>query len=229
MAGDVFRHWKEAQFRLEKLERGIAQAEALKAELKGAASQKEKFMIHERCGSLFGNSSPGSILSELNAEHRKLTRAAEKQEGRLQDIIRLLEKRIETLIIDGNNLCYEPVENSQGRFIGLAALKALVPHLCRTYKVSVIFDPGIRQRISMDDATLKGVFPEANVIVMRSKAKADEGLLAAAEFDQNAYIISNDRFADYPEQPAVQERRLLTHIVHPRSVQVQQLQVNVPY
>ncbi|HHM6358972.1 TPA: hypothetical protein ACRL78_004592, partial [Pseudomonas aeruginosa] len=79
------------------------------------------------------------------------------------------------------------------------------------------------------DASLKAVFPGATVMVMRSKATADEGILAAAEFDQTAYIVSNDRFADYPEQPAVKERRILPHLIHPHSVQIPQLQVNVPY
>lgn len=229
IAGDVLRQWKQSRLVLEKLQRDIRQAEAFDKALSSAATARDKAIIHQSCDSQFGNSRPGSVLSGLRTQQRKQMRDDEKLEARLLDVIRLVEKRIETVIIDGNNLCYEPVENAKGRFIGLTALKALVPHLCRTYKVSVIFDPGIRQRISMDDASLKGIFPEANVMVMRSKAKADEGLLAAAEFDKSAYIISNDRFADYPEHPAVQERRLLTHIVHPRSIQVQQLQVNVPY
>ncbi|MCK1788733.1 hypothetical protein [Pseudomonas violetae] len=227
--GDVLRQWKQSELVLAKIMRDIRQAEAFEQDLSRAATSRDKAIIHQTCESQFGNSRPSSVLSGLRTQQRKQTRDAEKIESRLIDVIRLVEKRIETLIIDGNNLCYEPVENAKGRFIGLTALKALVPHLCRTYKVSVIFDPGIRQRISMDDASLREIFPEAKVMVMRSKAKADEGLLAAAEFDKSAYIISNDRFADYPEHPAVLERRLLTHMVHPRSIQVQQLQLNVPY
>jgi len=54
-------------------------------------------------------------------------------------------------------------------------------------------------------------------------------LLAAAAFDAGAFIVSNDRFADYPEQAAVKERRVLSHLIHAQSVQIQQLQVNIPY
>ena len=42
-------------------------------------------------------------------------------------------------------------------------------------------------------------------------------------------LPSNDRFSDYSEQPAVKDLRLLTHIIHPHSGQIQQLQVNAPY
>ncbi len=229
MAGEVLRKWKGALSELDKVERDIAQAESFEKELSSAMNSREKAMIHQRCEARFQNGRPGVVLSGLNSERRKWQRDADKLQSRLNDIIRLLDKQIKTLIIDGNNLCYEPMEQGKGRFIGLAALKALVPHLCRSYKVTLMFDPGIRQRLSLDDIALKEMFPEANVIVMPPQIKADEGLLAAAEFDAGAYVISNDHFADYPEQPAVQENRVLKHIVHPRSVQIHQLQLNIPY
>ena len=229
MAGEVLRKWKGALSELDKVERDIAQAEGFERELSSAMTSREKAMIHQRCEARFQNGRPGAVLSGLNGEQRKLQRDADKLQSRLKDIIRLLDKQIKTLIIDGNNLCYEPMEQGKGRFIGLAALKALVPHLCRNYKVTLMFDPGIRQRLSLDDFALKKMFPDANVIVMPPEIKADEGLLAAAEFDTGAYVISNDHFADYPEQPAVQENRVLKHIVHPRSVQIHQLQLNIPY
>lgn len=229
MAGEVLRKWKGALSELDKVERDIAQAEGFEKELSSAMNSREKAMIHQRCEARFQNGRPGVVLSGLNSERRKWQRDADKLQSRLNDIIRLLDKQIKTLIIDGNNLCYEPMEQGKGRFIGLAALKALVPHLCRSYKVTLMFDPGIRQRLSLDDIALKEMFPEANVIVMPPQIKADEGLLAAAEFDAGAYVISNDHFADYPEQPAVQENRVLKHIVHPRSVQIHQLQLNIPY
>lgn len=229
MAGEVAREWQRLQRQLEQIDNDIAKARGFEWELSNADSAKARAMVHQACESFFENSKPKAVLSELNVKRRKLERHVEKLQERLQDIMRLLEKHIETLVIDGNNLCYLPSENGKGTFIGLKALTALVPHLCESYKVRLIFDPGICARLSIDEAQLRALFPQAYVMVMGNDAKADEGLLAAAAYDQGAYIVSNDRFADYPEQPAIKQRRLLTHIIHPHSVQIQQLQVNIPY
>lgn len=229
MAGEAACEWQRRQRQLKQIDHDIDKAQGFERKLSNAASARDRAMIHQDCESFFENARPGAVLSELVAKRRKLERDVDKLEERLQGIMRLLERHIETLVIDGNNLCYLPSENGKGTFIGLDALTALVPRLCETYKVTLIFDPGIRARLSTDQAGLQALFPEASVRVMSNDAKADEGLLAAAAYDRGAYIISNDRFAEYPEQPAVKERRLLTHIIHPHSVQIQQLQINVPY
>lgn len=229
MAGDVAREWKSRQRQLEQIDHDIAKAQSFERQLSNASTPRERAMVHQACESFFENAKPGAVLSGLNTKRRKLERDVDKLQGRLRDIMRLLEKHIETLVIDGNNLCYLPSESGKGRFIGLEALTALVPHLCVAYKVTLIFDPSICNRLSTDEAQLQALFPQAGVRVMGNGAKADEGLLAAAAYDDCAYIVSNDRFADYPEQTAVKERRILTHIIHPHSVQIQQLQVNVPY
>lgn len=230
-AGQVSREWQRAKSTLERLERDIAEADAFYEALNQAQSARERAQIHEACARHFGsgNSSPRSLLKDLKYEQRKVTQDADKLQLRLRDVVRLLQNEIGTLIVDGNNLCYAPMENGQRRFIGLVALKALVSHLCATYKVTLVFDPGIRQQLKMDDGALQAAFPNATVVVMNDKAKADEAILAAAEFDESAYVISNDRYADFPEMASVREGRVLTHIIHPRSVQIQQLQINLQY
>ncbi len=229
MAGDLARQWTLVQKELAALQVRIDLATYYEGQLSIANSGDEKRQIHEQCESDFGEGSPRRVITSLTAERRKLTRDNEKLEARLRDVIRLLESQIQTLVLDGNNLCYAPAENGKERFIGIDALKALVNYLSAKYKVILIFDSGIRRLLKMNDASLKVEFPTAVVTVMHSKAKADEGILGAAEFDKTAYIVSNDRFAEYREHPAVQDHRLLTHIIHPYSVQIQQLQVNVPY
>ena len=229
MAGEVSRQWQGQQRQLEQIDYDIAKAQAFEWELSNTTNRKEKALIHQECERFFENSKPAAVLSGLGNKRRKLERDVEKTQERLRGIVRLMEKQIEKVIIDGNNLCYLPSENGKGKFIGLDALNALVPHLSQSYKMTLIFDPGICARLSINDAGLRALFPKATVMVMPKDVKADEGILAAAEFDPGAYILSNDRFSDYPEQPAVRERRLLTHIIFPSSVQIQQLQINIPY
>lgn len=48
----------------------------------------------------------------------------------------------------------------------------------------------------------------------------------SAEWDDWLAIVMT-QFWGYPEQPAVQEHRILNHFIHPHSVQIQQLQINV--
>lgn len=228
-AGGLLRQWHAAQYQLDELAGDMAEAERFQYSLSNAVTARDRALVHQRCQARFGTGNPGSILSDLDKEKRKRQRDLDKLEGRLHDVVGLMAHQIETLIIDGNNLCYAPSENARNRFIGLMALKALVPHLSSTYKVTLMFDPGIRGQLGLDDAALRAAFPQATVVVMQSNAKADDGVLAAAEFDPHAYVISNDKFADYPEHPAVREGKLLTHLIHPQSVQIQQLQINVPF
>ena len=80
----------------------------------------------------------------------------------------------------------------------------------------MIFDSGIRAQILTTDSTFRTRLSEARVNMMGNGAKADEGLLVAASYDADAFIVINDRFADYPEQSAVKERRVLSpHHSHP--------------
>lgn len=228
-AGDLLRQWHAAQYQMDVMAGDMDEAERFQHSLCTAATARDRAQVHQRCQVRFGTGNPGSILSALDKEKRKRQRDLEKLESRLHDVVGLMTHQIETLIIDGNNLCYAPSENARNRFIGLTALKALVPHLSSTYKVTLMFDPGIRGQLGLDDAALQAAFPHATVVIMHSHAKADEGVLAAAEFDPHAYVISNDKFADYPEHPVVRERKLLNHLIHPQSVQIQPLQINVPF
>ena len=80
---------------------------------------------------------------------------------------------IQRIVIDANNLCYE------GRtFLKLAALEALVPILARKYKVTLIFDAGIRRKLGLSSEDLETRFSTAErVHIVASRRKADETVL----------------------------------------------------
>lgn len=230
MAGASVREWAKTARQLEMIDNDIAEAEVMERALSSAHNNKhKKRSIHQTCLARFDVQSPGVVLERLKRKRTYKEQELAKKKDRVEDNLRLLENAIETLILDGNNLCYRPAENGRSTFIGLGVVSALIPHLSELYKVVVLFDPGICGRLATTEARLQAQFPQARVSVMGNGAKADEGILAAAAFDAGAFIISNDRFADYSEQPAVKERRVLSHIIHTQSVQIQQLQVNIPY
>lgn len=229
MAGAAVREWSKSARQLEMIENDIAEAEGMDSALSRAQNNKEKWSIHEACESRFEVRDPKIVVKRLKGKRGYQEHELNKMKDRVEDNLRLLDNAIETLILDGNNLCNRPAENGKTTFIGLSAISALVPHLSELYKVVVMFDPGICGKLGTNEARLQAQFPQARVSIMGNGATADEGLLAAAAFDAGAFIVSNDRFADYPEQAAVKERRVLSHIIHAQSVQIQQLQVNIPY
>lgn len=229
MAGAAVREWAKSARELEMIENDIAEAEGMESALSSTQDRRVKRSIHLACQERFEVSRPGQVLEKLKGKRSYREKELAKKKDRVEDNLRLLDNAIETLILDGNNLCNRPDENGTTTFIGLGVLSALVPHLSKLYKVVVFFDPGILGRLRTTEAKLQAQFPQARVSFMGNGAIADEGILAAAAYDAGAFIVSNDRFADYSEQAAVKERRVLSHMIHAHSVQIQQLQVNIPY
>lgn len=228
MMGMAVGEWQHYKFQLDNIKIDIETAKNFKDRLANARDKQERFHIHQECEEVLQSGSPGSVLSELEKDSREIERNIKKVEGRLKSIMLLMDKKIDTLIIDGNNLCYIQQEKGKGSFVGLAPLKSLVQELSRLYKITILFDPGIRGLVSKNESQLQAEFPQAVVKIMHGAA-ADEGLMAAAAFDRNAYIISNDNFRDYQDQPAFKEGRILKHMIYASSIQVQALQVNVGY
>ncbi|BCI68791.1 hypothetical protein AAJCM20276_34150 [Acetobacter aceti] len=131
-------------------------------------------------------------------------------------------------MVDGNNLCYRNEDGGKRHFIGLMALKVLVPRLVETFDVSIVFDPGICSQLKITEDILQAMFPEARVQVMPPDLTADHTVLAEAEFNTETYVISGDRFKDYREMAAVRENRVLHVVLHRDSVQIPQLQILLP-
>ena len=231
VAGEVYRNWKTTHDQLRATEQDIIDAECFINQLDNAQSSFDKKMVHDDCEDRFGagQRSPDRVLKDRQFHQRKLKREEEKRMRRLRDTIRLLENEIRALVIDGNNLCYLNEAGGKRRFIGLAVLKALVPHLAATYGVTLVFDPGIRCQLDMSDNALQAMFPQVRVLVMPPTLTADHPVLAAAEFDVGTYVISNDHYSDYPDMAAVREDRVLHAVIHRDSVQIPQLQVLLPH
>lgn len=231
VAGEVYRNWKTTHDQLRATEQDIIDAECFINQLDNAQSSFDKKMVHDDCEDRFGagQRSPDRVLKDRQFHQRKLKREEEKRMRRLRDTIRLLENEIRALVIDGNNLCYLNEAGGKRRFIGLAVLKALVPHLAATYGVTLVFDPGIRCQLDMSDNALQAMFPQVRVLVMPPTLTADHPVLAAAEFDVETYVISNDHYSDYPDMAAVREDRVLHAVIHRDSVQIPQLQVLLPH
>jgi hypothetical protein len=229
-AGEVAREYDKVKRQIRAIESDIAIAGTLQRDLAAAQTGRERARIHQDCEVRFGlgNRSPSNVLKKASSKHQKLQRDSEKLERRLEDIVRVLDKQITKLILDGNNLCFAATRNGQDRFVGIEPLKALVSRLSETYTVELLFDPSIRMRTKMKGSELIALFPSVRVHIMR-RDPADPAVLAAAEFDEQAYVISNDGYAEFPEKDPVKNKRIFKHIIHPRSIQIPALDLNIPY
>lgn len=190
--------------------------------LSSAGSPKERRMIHEECERRFGEGSPYRIIGEV----QQLERDLEKAKRRVEEIVRQAARKIDTIVIDGNNLCYE----SGNTFIGLSALEALVPLLARISFVIVVFDSAIRNMLKTDNSGIQSrLGSHAKVHIVASKSLADETVLELACANELNYVLSNDRFGEFKEKSVVKEGRIIQHEIVNGNVFVHDLQLRASY
>lgn len=179
-----------------------------------------------------------SVKGRLDSLGRRLTKNYE----RAVEIKQLAEIRIETVLIDGNNLCYEDVGGKR-KFAGAGAVKAIA----RWFRVNrpdaevkVAFDPGICAQlgklraartggnaIALEHSEIEDYFEGlASVTLMHDKA--DKTILPAAN-RPCIYVISNDNFDDYRSQAAVREKRVLRYNLFNGTITVPNLDLAAPY
>lgn len=185
----------------------IDAASEIDLKLSRAQNSYERAMLHEECGRRFGESKPRRVKESKQRELASVIRTQEKLEERIRSIVARFAREISLLVIDGNNLCYQA-----NRFIGTHALRALVAELTTRYQVLVVFDASVRAMLRMNDRDIASQLAGAQVHVVATGQRADETLLDAAA-DATSYVISNDRFRDFPEKSAVRGQRLLRHEV----------------
>lgn len=198
------------------------QAQSLDKELSNAVNSYERAMAHKKCEKKFGTGSPGKVISQKESEIRRIDRDLEKLQKRARTVADKSARNIKKLILDGNNLSY------QGDiFIGLAALKSLVPILANEYEVVLVFDASIRRALGSNDSEIRGILgSDIQVHVVATSVKADETVLDIAGTDKTTFIVSNDRFAEFGEKPALRDKRVIRHEIVSGQVLIHDLGVS---
>ncbi|MCE8523471.1 hypothetical protein MB818_21660 [Ruegeria sp. 1NDH52C] len=187
----------------------IARANRFEQELSSASNSYERRMIHEECEKKFGTGSPKQVISDCRKKIRSLENNIPKLERRIRDELKKLERTIGHLLIDGNNACYEGQS-----FIGLRAISALLRELGGRYKTTVVFDASIRAMLKTDTQGVERALGKSvNMHVAPTKTAADEYLLKLADQDNSAFILSNDRFAEYHDYDVVKSGRVFRFLI----------------
>lgn len=213
----------ECQAREKLLASELAQATELENQLSKAQSSYERHLLHEKSSNIFGEGRPGRVMRQKQTELDGVRRSIEKLKARLRAIGQAASRVVRTVVIDGNNLCYE---QDRRRMIGLGALEAAARRLARDYKVVIVFDAGICSVCKLTPQAISARFSNvAEIHIVPSKAGADETILDAAG-DVDAYVLSNDKFRDFPDKAVVRAGRLVTHSIVNRRIMIHDLDVN---
>jgi len=202
-----------------------ARANRFEQDLASAANGYERAMIHKECEEKFGTGSPKQVISERRGKIRSLDNNIPKLERRIREELQKLERTISHLLIDGNNACYEGQS-----FIGLRAVSALLQELGGRYKTTVVFDASIRAMLKTDTQGVeRALGTKANTHVAPTKSAADEYLLKLADQDNSAFILSNDRFAEYHDYSAVKSGRLFRFLIADGKLMANDIDVSVNF
>ena len=201
----------------------ISAANRLDQKLDAAANGYERKLLHDECQAKFGTGKPREVIKDRTGQLRRLENNIPKLERRIRDELQKLHRSIKHLLIDGNNVCYEGQS-----FIGLRGISALLMSLGDRYKTTVVFDASIRAMLKTDSQGIERTLgPSVSTHVAPTKTAADEYLLKLAEKDENAFILSNDRYAEYHDYDAVKSGRLLRFLIADGKLMANDLDVTV--
>lgn len=203
----------------------IARANRFEQELSSAANSYERAMIHKECEEEFGTGSPKQVISDRRGKIRSIDNNIPKLERRIREELQKLERTIGHLLIDGNNACYEGQS-----FIGLRAISALVRGLGGRFKTTVVFDASVRAMLKTDTQGIeRALGTSVKTYVAPTKSAADEYLLKLADQDNSAFILSNDRFAEYHDYAAVKSSRLFRFLIADGKLMANDIDVSVNF
>lgn len=204
------------------LRRDIANAEQLVLTLNNATSGTEKWQIHNKSEALFNDGTPSRVLIARRGKLQKCGRDHDKLRKRLDSIVLRHTMKIESIVIDGSNLCY-----TREKWISTVVVVAVANHLAEKCPVSVIFDASIRQKLGMGHDEIRAPFSDkVKVHVVATKTKADYLILKEAA-GTNSWVISNDRFVEFMTEPAVLERRFIRHEITDETVYIELLDLQL--
>lgn len=200
-------------------------AAALDRQLSHADNSYERAMVHKECEAEFNVGSPRKVLAEAERDLNRIDRDYEKTYKRAKEIGQKAARRIDVIVIDGINLCYDG-----NQFIGLSVLETLIPILQNNFEVTIVFDAAIRSMVKLNDKEISEILGgRSRVHVVATKGKADETVLALAEDDRHTYVLSNDRFGEYNDKRAIREERVLRHEIVNGRILIHDLDVNAEY
>jgi len=181
---------------------------------------RQRAKVHEQCEMTFGVRSPDILIGIREREIRKLQHDYDRTKRKAKYIGRATASTINTIIVDGTNLCYE-----RDTFIGLPALESILPILSQNYSVVVVFNFAFTRPLEINDRALRDRLGEyAKVRFAMTRHEAEKLMLELAQ-DNHTYVLSNDRFVEYADKAAVRDDRVIRHEINDGNIFVYDLDI----
>lgn len=193
-------------------------------DLENAPDSRARAKIHRSAESSIGDDKPSRFIASTKGKLDQLERQILKLEERVRTIVRQGTMDVRSLILDGSNLCHSGTER-----IGLFALRALNPYLLEGREVQAVFDASVVQLLGVSVERLKTELSPLPVHVAGDKSDADKVILRLAD-EPGTYVLSNDRFADYPDMAAVVADRIIgVEIIGGRRAIIDDLDIDIEF
>jgi len=203
----------------------IVIAQNYNTKLDNAFNARERAIIHQECERYLGDGQPNIIIRRNSGLIKMHQRDLEKLLVRAKKISDKAIRKIDTIVIDGNNMAYE-----NSKFIGIKAILSSTQILEKDYKVIVIFDSEIRSMLKKSSRSISEEFGDSiKIHIVASKQKADETILDLVSGKLNSYVVSNDRFSDYFDKEAIQSKRILRHEIIDNSIFIHDLDLKTTF
>ena len=91
-------------------------------------------------------------------------------------------------------------------------------------------DSGIQGMLKTNEQYIRGVFSKnVSVHIVAPRQPADYTILTYADSFPKSWIISNDRFSDFPDLKIVRENRIFRHEIINGRVLVNSLDIDISY
>lgn len=191
----------------------------------------EAARVREACSNYFGTDELAMVIRHKTSDVKDLERELAKCEQRIALLQQRDSRVIERLIIDGNNLCNRG-RGKYREFIGLNALRALVPALLSSWpgsEIILVFDPGITGKLQVSWEGIQRAFPAPVETYRVDKGRSADEMIIELANTSTAFIISNDRFSEFSNRPALKENRVFGHDITRSNILVNELWISVNY
>lgn len=214
--------YKRLQSEKTKLEHDIKFAENIDKELSLARNRRERFLLHQKCGSKFEYESPSKVINDRRNRISSIERNIIKLKKRIETEERIANRKINHIILDGNNLCFD-----RGEFINTKALSKLLSSLPNDLEKTVVFDSSIKRRTGKSDREIETSLSKyAQTYIAPAKTEADDYIIKIAEKDKNSYIISNDKYSDFFDTSPVIEKRVIPFMIIRNNIIVKDMNID---
>ncbi|SFV89379.1 Exonuclease SbcC [hydrothermal vent metagenome] len=169
------------------------------------------------------------LLRKYKRQVTGINRNIEKNQKEAFKVSEKESRTIDTIVIDGNNMCYDNTSIND-KFIELRAITKVASKLKDRFNVIIVFDSSIRALLRNDDEKIRSQFvSDVMIHIVATKELADKTIIKLTSNNNQTYIVSNDRYGEFVNEEAVKNGRLIRHEIVSNKIFIHDLDINIQW